>query len=770
MKTHNKNAATFVRRGMLSAVLVVALAAQIPGAVSALDVLTPPTDLGGETSSDIDHSARSLYSGPAPRPGPALLYAPAPRAPQLENTGIWRARPILISGASAYRKGEFLYQDFVYDDHGANSGARDPNDPRLRGSTFSGPNGTYTYPTNPVYANNAADFVELRVKQQSKETAFRVTLNSLIDPSRVAFTIALGDSPVAREFPFGANVRAPAKLFVTVHGSSAVITDAATGQTLAPAPTVTVDLERRQFEVRVARVVWDPVGIERIAAGVGLWDSANNRYLLPAAVSNATAPGGAGALLRPAAFFNVAFRYDEPMPNPADLNNTSDPAWWRDRAQGAALRAGDISRFHALVDFTKLNAGGNDDMPGQFGGVPQYGPMNRIYASRFETQQGVDFASACGNATSCKGALRGQLQPYAIYIPSKPRPAEGYGFTLLLHSLGANYNQYLSTRNQSQLGERGRGHLVATPAGRGPDGWYVDHAEADAFEMWADIARHYPLDAEMTNISGYSMGGYGTFKLTTRYPDLFARAHTVVGPPALGIWAPPAAPTGGEGTNTYYLLEGVRNIPFLMWVQAADELVPYTGTNMQARRFDELGYRYRFDTFTTGEHLTLARHDQYQPSAEFLADAEVDRDPHHVSYVVNPAMDFSDIGLVGDHAYWLSGLTVRDRSAAVPRGSIDVRSWGFGVGDPTPQPTQTGAGTLTGGNLVAQAYVSQYKTWSDAPARPVLNQLDIRARNMATVTIHPRRARVGCDASLNVDTDGPLLVILDGCNRQVQFQ
>ncbi len=59
-----------------------------------------------------------------PRPGPDILYAPKPRAPQLENAGVWRAKPILVSGASAYRDGEFLYQDFLYDDHGARGRAR----------------------------------------------------------------------------------------------------------------------------------------------------------------------------------------------------------------------------------------------------------------------------------------------------------------------------------------------------------------------------------------------------------------------------------------------------------------------------------------------------------------------------------------------------------------------------------------------------------------------------------------------------------------------
>src|SRR6266436_5817690 len=92
--------------------------------------------------------ADSLYSGPGPRPGPDILYAPPAKAPQLENTGPWKAAPILVSGASAYRDGEFLYQDFLDDDHGAYE-QQDPTDKQTGANTFSRPNGTYTYPTDP---------------------------------------------------------------------------------------------------------------------------------------------------------------------------------------------------------------------------------------------------------------------------------------------------------------------------------------------------------------------------------------------------------------------------------------------------------------------------------------------------------------------------------------------------------------------------------------------------------------------------------------------
>src|SRR5439155_18113613 len=116
---------------------------------------------------------------------------------------------------------------------------------------------------------------------------FRVTLNTLKDPSLVAFTLAIGGSgDPPRPFPFGANVNGPADFFLTVHpggpGMVAELVNAATGKRLNPGSSVTVDMTRRQIEVRVPHAAWDPTGEKfRMALGVGLWDNANNDYLVP---------------------------------------------------------------------------------------------------------------------------------------------------------------------------------------------------------------------------------------------------------------------------------------------------------------------------------------------------------------------------------------------------------------------------------------------------------------------------------------------------------
>jgi hypothetical protein len=119
------------------------------------------------------------------------------------------------------------------------------------------------------------------------------------------------------------------------------------------------------------------------------------------------------------------------------------------------------------------------------------------------------------------------------------------------------------------------------------------------------------------------------------FPDLFARAQPTVGPPALGIWVPPAEPTGGEQSLTQRMLGSVRNVPFLIWDETTDELVPIAGVLEQVKAFDELGYRYEFDQFQAGEHLTLALNDEYAPAAAFLGTETIDSDPAHVTYTYN---------------------------------------------------------------------------------------------------------------------------------------
>lgn len=704
------------------------------------------------TSGSDDFRAVSLPGHLTPRPGPAVLYAEAPEAPQLENTGIWQAPPILISGASAYRCGEFLYQDWLFDDHGA-LGAADPGDPQEPTTfLFSPKAGTLTYPTDPVYANNAADLLEFRIKPLADATAFRVSVNTLLDAQRLAFTIALGEAQTNADWPAAAGVSSPASLFLQVHGDQAQLLDAGTGQALSPAPQVRVDTLRRQVEVRVSHTAWHPQReAVRVAIGLGLWDTGAAQYQQPATQAGPHTPGGASAL--GAALFNLGFRSQEPLPefNASSGRTIGDAAvlgkaqahWWRERAQADALALGDASPFFAMVSFAKLIDGVGDESE-----VPQHGFMNRIFASRFHFGQGVDYLSECGGisaARPCDGTMVGQLQPYTVYVPEKPEPADGYGLTLLLHALSANLNQYAGSRHMRDLGERGEGHVVMTPAGRGPDGFYFDVAEADTFEVWQDVARHYRLNPDRTVMGGISMGGIGSFRLAPRYPDLFARIMPVV-----------------AGASDYSeLLPSLRHVPVMLWASSLDELQPLSTTEAAVGDLTDLGYRIDSYLFTTWDHLTPSTNDYYPQGDAFFGDAEVPRNPPQITYALRPAEDETRVDVIADKAYWLSELRLRDDS--VGSGRIDARSEGYGLTEPEVLAVITSQGVHSGGNMEPAPYLRRHQDWAEPATVPTANRLHIQARNIGQVKIHMDRARLACGAELLIDSDGPIDVVLEDC-------
>jgi pimeloyl-ACP methyl ester carboxylesterase len=428
-------------------------------------------------------------------------------------------------------------------------------------------------------------------------------------------------------------------------------------------------------------------------------------------------------------------------------------AWWREKAQATALTLGDVSEFAAQIDFAKLGNGTDDDFA-----VPKTGTMNRILASRYEFGQGYDREKVCfdiaGNfsaGSTCIGRMVGQLQPYTIYVPEKPQPAGGYGLTLLLHSLSANYNQYAASYNQSQLGERGAGSIVITPAGRGPDGFYAGVAEADTFEVWADVARRYELDPDWTVVSGYSMGGFGTYRMLARYPDLFARGFSVVGVPGTAMDQLPS----------------LRNTPLLTWNAAADELVNIQESEEAVAALEETGLRFVSQLFMTADHLTLATNDEYQPGADWLGEHRVDRNPPHVTFVVDPSEDSRDANVVADHAYWVSGLSVRDPKAS-KLGTFDARSADFGVGGFEPTPVATGGGVLSGGSHGPKPYVEREQDWSGGAEQPKSDRLEVNATNIATATIDAARAGLSCAPVLEVKSDGPLALRIDCGQRAVR--
>ncbi len=742
-------------------------------------------------------------------PGPDILRAPVPRAPQLENTGIWKAKPILVCHASAYRAGEYVHQGCVYDDQGAQI---KPLKWPEHAITFA-----YRYPTAEVYRQNAADIVEVRIKPLANATAIRLTYNTMIDPELVAATIAIGDSGQARPAPHGANTVLPAQIFATVHGRTGDLVDASSGSTLTVAPVVSVDVERRQVEVRVPHSAFNPTGKQvRFAVAAGLWDTAKNKYLIPKLGEPDAKTPGAGLLAGLGgfpAFFDVAFRHAERFDSP-----------WRNDLQKKALAARNISGFFALVDFNKLATGTDDDMAGRPEGVPITGFMNRLFASQFESKQGrrlpgdangpplgsftqqngltkaittpsLQFGWVCRD--NCVPDLPGQLQRYTAYVPALPAPASGYASMFWTPGYAQTANDQVNDVGYEGLFPAGDRDLyrqvanrpdaptvVVTVDGRGNDQWYYGQSGASVLEVIADARRAFKLDPARTVMSGFSSGAYGANKLSLQFPDMFSRAFICDGLnkapsiPGINGVADTVLPAIGlgvvtrheEGSTLTPLLPSRRNQPVMEWAGVPNDFIPYNIQRERAQAYIAGDYEFEFLSFIglAGEHVVMCANGMWNVLTRWLGDMRGIDKPFHVTFVRNPAWDDPQSGMVGDKAYWVSQIKTRS-GPATALGQIDAVSGGFGLGNAPKAPVTLTLGTEAGTTIpLPNPYTHERRPRRVQPV-PVQDRIDITARNISSITIDPAQAKVTCNADLRVKTDGPLTVRMRGCGADRQF-
>src|SRR3954447_2097218 len=107
----------------------------------------------------------------------------------------WKAEPAWISNVGVYRQHEFVYQDYVYDDHGANTDGFDrmdlpfgaagpdtqtPTDPRLSPAPSTNWAGDFTYGSaDGTHIDDVADLTEFRVAAGKDDVHYRIRLGDM---------------------------------------------------------------------------------------------------------------------------------------------------------------------------------------------------------------------------------------------------------------------------------------------------------------------------------------------------------------------------------------------------------------------------------------------------------------------------------------------------------------------------------------------------------------------------------------------------------------
>ncbi len=191
-------------------------------------------------------------------------------------------------------------------------------------------------------------------------------------------------------------------------------------------------------------------------------------------------------------------------------------------------------------------------------------------------------------------AIDSSLQPYTIKLPANFDPKKKYPLFVMLHGSGSDDQGML----YNQLTEND--FIEIAPYGRGTSNCFTsDGAETDVIEAIEDAIINYPVNASEIILAGFSMGGYGAYRIYHEYPGMFKGVAVFSGHPNLAtIWL-------GEGYPDFLdpsYLKTFRNTPFFIYHSKNDLNCPYSLTLDLVEKLKNAGARVDFVTTSEGGH------------------------------------------------------------------------------------------------------------------------------------------------------------------------
>ena len=183
-----------------------------------------------------------------------------------------------------------------------------------------------------------------------------------------------------------------------------------------------------------------------------------------------------------------------------------------------------------------------------------------------------------------------ELQPYRVFVPAKYDAAKPMPLIVALHGMGGDENSYFTAYDNGIVKREAeaRGYLVVCPKGRGSASMYAGDAERDVMDVIAAMRRDYNIDADRIYLTGHSMGGYGTWSIAPKYPDMFAALAPIAG--------------GGMPSS----LSKIKHVPQIVIHGDKDPTVPVERSRVMVKAAKELGIEIKYIEVPGGNHTDIA--------------------------------------------------------------------------------------------------------------------------------------------------------------------
>jgi len=202
----------------------------------------------------------------------------------------------------------------------------------------------------------------------------------------------------------------------------------------------------------------------------------------------------------------------------------------------------------------------------------------------------IDNQAVSGQKGTFRRAFRSKidstLQPYSIKIPENFDRSKKYPLLVLLHGSGSTDQGML---NQNLTANR---CIEIAPYGRGTSNCFTtDGAEIDVKEAIDDVIRNYPVDTSKIILSGFSMGGYGAYRIFYEYPRFFKAVVVFSGNPNL------ASQWIGEGFPNFLQAKyqkPFKGVPMFIYHSKNDLNCPYPLTLQLVNQLKKVGAKVEF--------------------------------------------------------------------------------------------------------------------------------------------------------------------------------
>jgi len=178
--------------------------------------------------------------------------------------------------------------------------------------------------------------------------------------------------------------------------------------------------------------------------------------------------------------------------------------------------------------------------------------------------------------------------PYAIAIPRGYDGQDARPLVLALHPGGGRIPYYGAAFVEQIVG-RGLDsvHAVIVAPDCPTQAWTDPIADQAVMALLARVLADYRIDRRRILVTGFSLGGRGTWFMASHHADVFTAAIAM------------AAPTGDE------TLDRLATIPTYVIHSREDQVVPFAPAERTARALEKLGRPIRFEALDAAAHYDM---------------------------------------------------------------------------------------------------------------------------------------------------------------------